>query len=92
MQIIPTRGSGPRLFLSITAELPDGRQPTGYFRGSSVGVGGRHLTDRLGLKEDAVRAATHNEKRRLARLRIADMLEQHPDAVITVQRTRHNSY
>lgn len=90
MIIQPTTGqrSGAKLFLSIGVRTPDGRTPTEYFRGTSVGVGGRYTVDRLGLGEDKVRAATRNELRRLDRINIARMLEQFPDATVYVRRSR----
>ncbi len=81
----------PRLFITVGVELPDGFEPESTFRGTSVGVGGKHFYDSLGLGLGGgpVRRATGNEMRRMARARIAAMLERYPEGKITVRRSRH---
>lgn len=79
---------GGKLYLTVEIRLPDGQRPWSHFRGTSVGVGGRSLRDRLGLGDIPVRAATRNEMRRLMRMNVADMLAAHPDGEIVVHRSR----
>lgn len=75
------------LHLSIGVEV-NGSRPVEHGFGMDVGVGGRHLRDRLGLGDVPVRKATRNELRRLHRIAIAEMLERHPGGSIYVRRTR----
>lgn len=83
------RGNDTRLGLTIGIQTAPGYEPESYFRGTDVGVGGRHgLADPLGLGPCDVRKATLGELRRLDRIRIAQMLERFPGGTITVRRSR----
>lgn len=84
---IPLSGDRTRYHLSIGVEA-NGYRPSEHGFGTNVGVGGRHLRDRLGLGDIPVRAATRNELRRLHRIAIAELLESYPAGSIYVRRTR----
>ena len=93
MIVLPTRNlpgeANGRRFLTIEAYVPaKGYAPESWFRGQSVGVGGRYTMCRIAPGEP-VRAATQGELRRLDRQRIDQMLARYPDAVIRVSRSRH---
>lgn len=75
-----------RLFLTISAQTPEGRVPVSWFRGSDVGVGGRFCSTAPG---EPVRRATLREMRQMARKRIANMRAEHPGCEIVVHRSRH---
>src|SRR3546814_10361251 len=82
---LPNRQGG--LFLTVGVELSDGYSPISWFRGTNVGVGGKHTFCRI-APGDPVRRATLAEMRRLVRMRIAEYRERYPEGVIYVRRSR----
>jgi hypothetical protein len=77
------------LFLTIGVQLPDGHSPTSWFRGTNVGIGGKHTLRPIIAPGDPVRRATLNEMRCLARMQIAEFHKCFPEGIIYVQRSRH---